>query len=75
MFDQQPPQSTSRSSRIAGEIGGVVVLLILSVLMALFATVTPEPTPQIHGYHDFTDVVRPSEYTSASAFAHYQWDQ
>lgn len=74
MFDQYPPHPTSRSRRLAAEVGGLIVLLVLAVLMALFAMAAPEPTRQIHGSADFTQVVTVSERTFASASVHRQWD-
>lgn len=75
MFDQYPPRPRSRSRRLAAEAGGLIVLLVLAVLMALFAMTTPEPTPQIHGSADFTQVVTVFDRTAASASVHYQWDR
>jgi hypothetical protein len=75
MFDQYPPHPTFRSGRIAAAIGGLVVLLVLAALMSLFAMATPEPTGQIFGSRDFTQLVTPSEHTFASPSAHYQWNQ
>ncbi len=75
MFDQYPPHPASRSRRLAAEAGALIVFLVLAVLTALFAMTTPEPTPQIHGSADFTQVVTVFERTSASASVHYPWDR
>jgi hypothetical protein len=56
-------------------VGGLIVLLVLAVLMALFAMVAPEPTRQIHGAQDVAGVVAVSEHTSFSASVHNQQDR
>ena len=49
MFDHQSPEPIPRSRRIAAELGGLIVVLVLAMLMALFAMAAPEPPDPIHG--------------------------